>query len=103
MHAAASMDPRSVSPEQWEQISRVLIHLFLFTGLALNGALAFLLGHAIIPPLGGGPDAPQGFQSLRRVLYPVFAASLALTVYALARALSLALDVLRYIYPRFLI
>ena len=97
------MDPRPIGPEQWEQISRALIAGFLFAGLALNGALAFLLGHAIIPSLVSSGDAPHEAQRLRWILYPVCAASLALTAYALGRALSPAIDVLRQIYPRFLI
>lgn len=96
------MDPRPVGPEQWEQISRVLIGLVLFAGLAINGALAFLLGHAIIPSLEGS-DSGHGLRTVRRVLYPIAAVSLALTLYALGRALVTAVDLLRSIYPRFLI
>jgi hypothetical protein len=95
------MDPQVVSPEQWDQISRLMIYLFVFVGLAVNAALAFLVGHAIIPSLVGTADAPRELQALRWVLYPASAASLALTLYALGWAIYLAIVVLRQIYPRF--
>jgi hypothetical protein len=97
------MDPRLIGPEQWDQISRLLNNLFLFVGLAVNAGLAFLLGHAIIPSLVRTGDAPAEVMGFRRVLYVVFAASLALTLYALGRALYLAITVLQQIYPRFAI
>jgi uncharacterized membrane protein len=97
------MDPGLLGPEQWGQINRLLIHLVLFVGLAVNGAIAFLLAHAIIPSLVGSAEAPRQALAFRWVLYPLFAASLALTFSAFARALRSAIAVLQQIYPRFAI
>jgi hypothetical protein len=97
------MDPRPLGPEQWEQLSHLMIGLFLFAGLALNGGVAFLLAHAVIPSLVPEAHRAGGIRLIRWILYPVFALSLVLTFYALGRALALAIEVLRYSYPRFLI
>jgi hypothetical protein len=95
------MDPNVIRPEWWEAIGRALIYLYLFVGLALTGAFAFLLAHATIPSLVTSAEAPGAALAFRRVLYPVCAAALALAGYALAQALHVAVDVLRQIYPRF--
>ena len=94
------MDPQVVTTEQWSQITRLLIYLFLFTGLGLTSAFGFLLGHAIIPSLIASHDAPHALGTLRLLAYPIAAAALLLTVYALVRALGLAADLLLRIYPR---
>ena len=94
------MDPAVVRPEQWEQITRAMIHLYAFVGLALVAALAFLLAHAVLPSLVASHDAPEELGAYRRVLYPVSAVALLLTLYALGRALVLAVGALQAIYPR---
>ena len=43
------MEPGTIDAAQWGQISRALIYLFLFTGLGLTSAMAFLFGGAIVP------------------------------------------------------
>jgi hypothetical protein len=96
------MDPSVLGPSHWDQIGRAVTNLFLFVGLALNCALSFLLGHAIIPSLvGDDVEAAGRLRGIRRLLYVVAAASLALMLYALVRALSSAVDVLQRVYPRF--
>jgi hypothetical protein len=97
------MDPRLLGPEQWGQLSRLLVNLFLFVGLAVNAALAFLLSHAIIPSLVVSGDAPREIGVIRRLLYPIFLVSAVLTLYALSRALYLAVVFLQQFYPRFAI
>jgi hypothetical protein len=97
---ARVMDPQVVTAAQWAEISRLLIYLFLFTGLGLTSALGFLLGHAVIPSLTASHDAPPALASLRLLAYPIAAAALLLTLYALVRALGLAGDVVQAIYPR---
>jgi hypothetical protein len=94
------MDPQVVTLEQWSQISRLLIFLFLFTGLGLTSALGFLLAHAILPSLVASRDAPPALATLRLLAYPIAAAALLLTAYALVRALGLAGDLMLHIYPR---
>jgi hypothetical protein len=99
--ASENMDPRILGPEQWGLLSRLLPNLFLFVGLAVNAALAFLLSHAIIPSLMVSGDAPREVGLIRRLLYPIFVASLLLTLLALGRALYLAVVFLQQFYPRF--
>jgi hypothetical protein len=94
------MDPQPLSAADWAQVSRATIYLYLFTGLGLTSALGFLLGHAMIPSLVERRDAPNGLGSLRWVAYPLSAAALVLTLYALARALILTFGVLHGFYPR---
>jgi hypothetical protein len=95
------MDPLILGPEQWAQIDRALVYLFLFVGLAVNTGLSFLLGHAVIPSLAASADVPAALQSFRRVLYPVSLVSLLLTLYALAQAIILMVPLLQQLYPRF--
>lgn len=95
------MDPRIIGAEQWLQIQQALAHLVLFAALVVNGVLAFLMGHAVIPSLIVTGDAPQDIGRYRSVLYGVFAVSMLLMVYALVRALILAYQAIDFIYPRF--
>ncbi len=95
------MDPRSLGADEWGQISRLMVFLFLFTGLGLTSALGFLLGHAIIPSLVESRDVPRSANAVRWIAYPVSILALALTLYALTRALMLALAVMQSVYPRF--
>ena len=98
------MDPASIGPEQWDRIGRALVSLSAFVALTLTGGLAFLLGHGVVPSLAAGGDPrTDGAERLRSVLDPLFAISLVLALVALGRALVLAVDVLRELYPRFLI
>jgi hypothetical protein len=94
------MNPTNLRPEQWEQIARALIYLYAFVGLALTAAFAFLLAHAVLPSLITSRDVPEELGAYRRVLYPVFAVAVLLTLYALARALVLTVGVLQEFYPR---
>jgi hypothetical protein len=94
------MDPQVVTAEQWAEISRLLIFLFLFTGLGLTSALGFLFGHAVIPSLIASHDAPPALGALRVLAYPIAAAALLLTLYALLRAIGLAVDLMQRTYPR---
>jgi hypothetical protein len=97
---ADAMDPRLIDAQQWEQISRSLIYLFLFTGLGLTSAMGFLFGHAVLPSLIDSQDAPWSTSVLRWLAYPVSATALVLAALALARAVLLAVAVTQQIYPR---
>lgn len=97
------MDPAIVGAAQWEAIRQAVVSLVLFVALAINGALAFALGGAILPSLLGTAEAPGQVRVFRRVLYPLLAASVVLALVALARTLTLAASVLQQLYPRFLI
>jgi hypothetical protein len=94
------MDPQGIDAGQWALISRALIYLFLFTGLGLTSAMAFLLAHAIVPSLVDSRDAVPAVGALRWVGYPVSLIALFLAAYALVRALPLAASVMQQIYPR---
>jgi hypothetical protein len=97
------MDPRFLGPEQWDQISVLLAHLVLFTGLVINTALAFLLAYGIIPSLVNNTLATTDTLAFRRVLYPVFIVSGVLAAIALGRAIYLIVGVVSYLFPRFAI
>ena len=120
----AGMDPRVVDAGQWAQLGRAMQALYLFAGLALNGAMVFLLAHFVIggpksgtkaPDSGSGaPKSAMGASEgrggtagplavFRWLLYPVSVASLLLAAAALTLALSIAVDVLEAVFPRFLI
>jgi hypothetical protein len=94
------MDPQVIGADQWDQISHALIYLFLFTGLGLTSAIAFLLGHAVLPSLAQSGDTARVVSALRWMAYPVSLAALVLAAYALARGLVLATAVTQQIYPR---
>ncbi len=97
------MDPTALSPDQWGQVARAMLHLFLFLGLMINTGISFLLAHAVIPSLVTSGDALPEIQRFRRALYPISAASLLLTIFAFGRMLSFAVPTLQQIYPRFAI
>ncbi len=97
------MDPRVMGPEQWSQVSVALTHIFLFVGLAINTALAFLLGHGVIPSLVSNSYTPQSVLTIRRVLYPIAGISLVLALFALSRAISVIVAFLQQFFPRFAI
>jgi hypothetical protein len=94
------MEPAVVRPEDWQQIARVMVHLYAFVGLTLTAALAFLLAHAVLPSLVTSGDAPAELAGYRRVLYPLAGVALLLTLYALGRALALTVGALQQVYPR---
>jgi hypothetical protein len=90
-----------MTPPLWDAVSRALMNLFLFVGLAVNAGLAFLCSYAIIPSLVSTEDVPPPTLAFRWILYPVFGASLLLTLYALAQAVTLSIAVLQQYFPRF--
>lgn len=94
------MEPNPITAEQWDQISRALIYLFLFTGLGLTSAMTFLFGGAMLPSLVASRDVPSVLGALRYVMYPVAMLALGLAAYALIRALLIAIPVSQEIYPR---
>ena len=94
------MNPQPVTTDQWEQISRALIYLFLFTGFGLTSAMAFLFGRAVLPSLVASRDIHLTVGLLRWVAYPISAAALLLASYALLRGLQIGTQVALQIYPR---
>jgi hypothetical protein len=97
------MEPARLDAALWAQIGRVLDLLYLFAALSIAGATAFLLGRAIVPSLEMSGDAAGPLLVLRRAFYPLLGAALLLALLALARALLLAVALLRQLYPRFAI
>ena len=97
------MDPRFLGPEHWNMLSVALLHLFLFVGLVINAALAFLLAYGIIPSLVNNTLAAPNTLALRRVLYPVFVISGLMAALAFRNAIVLIVDLVTYFFPRFAI
>jgi hypothetical protein len=84
-------------------IDAVITHLVVFVSLTLCGGLALLLANAVIPALVSDASRSGLEAGLRRLWPPIAAAALLLALLALARAIALATEVLRYIYPRLLL
>ena len=96
-------DPRPLGPAEWTQIGQALVQLVLFVALAVNATVALLLGAAVLPSLVQSAEAPADLLRLRRVLVPIGLASAALMLLAFGRGLALAISVLQWMYPRFII
>ncbi|MBM2812040.1 MAG: hypothetical protein HW416_2799 [Chloroflexi bacterium] len=97
------LDPKFLTAEQWALLNLALGRLALFTGLAANAGLSFLLGHGVIPSLVANDVVPPEISSFRWILYTVSAASLVLTLYNLSRIIPIIVTVLQDFYPRFAI
>lgn len=102
----SDMDPLPLSPGQWDQLARLLVDVTAFAGLAITAAFAILLSRVVLPTFAD-EDADDaigaGIRTVRRLLYPVAAAATVGMVVALGRGLLLAVDLMRDVYPRFLI
>jgi hypothetical protein len=94
------MEPGTIDAAQWDQISRALIYLFLFTGLGLTSAIAFLFGGGVLPSLIESRDIAAFLNVLRWMTYPVAATAGVLAAYALIRGLLIAILVAQELYPR---
>jgi hypothetical protein len=94
-------EPQVLGAAEWQLIAVTMTSLFLFVALAIDAALAFLLGSAVVPSLLDSHDVPVGVRRLRGVLLPIGVVALLLTFVALGRALVLAAQLLHTIFPRF--
>jgi predicted ferric reductase len=94
------VDPRALGASDWSQIAHALTALYLFVALAVNAALALLLGVGILPSLVHSLHAPADVLRWRRVLVPVGLVSLALMLLTLAQAIGLAVGSIEQIFPR---
>jgi hypothetical protein len=94
------MEPGTLDAAQWDQISRALIYLFLFTGLGLTSAIGFLFGGGVLPSLIESRDVTALLNVLRWTAYPVAATAGLLAAYALIRGLLIAIPAAQEIYPR---
>jgi hypothetical protein len=97
------MEPALIQADGWDQLSRLMVYLFYFTGLGLTSVLAFLLAQAILPSLVGTSDLARVYVLLRWPLLVVMLASAGLSLYAFLSALGLAAAFLSAYYPRALI
>jgi hypothetical protein len=97
------MEPAIIQADGWDQLSRLMVYLFLFTGLGVTSGLSFLLAQAIIPSLTGTQDLAGGYRLVRWPLWLVMLLAAGLSVYALWSALDLATSFIASYYPRALI
>lgn len=95
------VDPRGLGPGEWQQIGRAMVALYLFVALALNAALAGLLGLAVLPSLAASAEVPVRVLRWRPWLLVLAGLSVVLMVLALVRGLGLASLTIQQIYPRF--
>jgi hypothetical protein len=95
--------PQVPGPEHWVLIEAALSHLLVFVSLALCGGLALLLANAVLPSLASESGRPAPAAGFRLIWLPLAVAALSLALLALGRAIVLAGEVLRYLYPRLLI
>jgi hypothetical protein len=95
------VDPRGIGPGEWQQIGSVMVDLYLFVALALNAALAGLVGLAVLPSLAASGEVPTGALRWRPWLLLLAGASVVLMLLALVRGLGLASLTIQQIYPRF--
>ena len=102
--ALTTIDPSRLAPAQWAAIANAVTYLVLFAAFVVAAALAFVLGHAILPSYASsaGP-LPSPTRIARPALYAVTAVGLLLAVWSLAQALRLAGSVITQYYPRFVI
>jgi hypothetical protein len=99
--SAAPVDPSLIDAAQWQQLARLLNDLYVATGLGITAAMAFLLGHAIIPSLAATADVPESAARFRWLFYPIFVVALGLASFALVRAFSQSLGFLDAFFPRY--
>ncbi|MEA2640014.1 MAG: hypothetical protein QOF51_1408 [Chloroflexota bacterium] len=97
------MDPRVLNSELWSALGLAISHLIMVVGFVANGAMAFLLSHAVIPSLQQSGEVPLETSIFRRILYPVAAISALLALYSFGRGIYLAVNVVMVFYPRFAI
>jgi DNA-binding transcriptional LysR family regulator len=95
------VDPRGLDPGEWQQIGRVMVDLYLFVALALNAALAGLVGLAVLPSLAASSEVAAGVLRWRPWVLSLAGVSVVLMVVALVRGLGLASVTIPQIYPRF--
>lgn len=97
------MQPSLIQAAGWDQISRLMVYLYLFTGLGLTAVFSFLLARAIVPSLVDSGAAPRLLLALRWPLLALFVAAAALATYACWTALGLAATFIEAYYPKVLI
>ncbi len=97
------MQPALIQPAGWDQIGRLMVYLYLFTGLGVTAVLALLLARGVLPSLVTSRDTPGQLLLLRWPLFGVMLVAAVLAVYACWMALQLAGSFLQAYYPRLLI
>jgi hypothetical protein len=97
------LDPQPLATADWAEIGAVLTYLVLGVALAVNAAAALLLSYAVLPSLAATADISPDLLWVRRLSVPIGLVAAALTLLALSRGLSLAVEVVQRIYPRFAI
>ncbi len=97
------MQPGLIQPAGWDQLSRLMVYLYLFTGLGLTSVLSLLMARAIIPSLVASGEIPRFVQPLRWPLFVLFFAAAGLAIYASWNVVELTMAFIKNYYPRALI
>jgi hypothetical protein len=97
------MDPAFVDAGTWIRIGQAVNLLYALAGLAIDGAVAFLLARAIVPSLAETGDLPPAALGLRRLFYPIFAVALLLAIATLWRVVVVVGRLEGQIFPRWAI
>lgn len=91
--------PDRISPNQWDDVTTILVWLWTFVGCMILFAGNLLLAHGIIPSLTSSRDLPMRFASLRPIFFAVSGAFLLVAIFCFAMFV-INLQVLYDIYDR---
>ncbi len=94
------MEPAFTSTADWNLIAAVVTSLAIFTGMALAGALTFLVAHAVVPSLVMTRQLLPSVGVIRIGLYAFALIASLVSAYALGQAVLLAIAVLSRLFPR---
>ena len=94
------MDPMTLGPSEWSEISKLLVNLWLAVLFVVIFATNMLLGHNIIPSLVAAGDVPHVVNRIRPLFYAVAIACFAAAVFFIVQVVGYA-GVLRRIYESY--
>lgn len=96
-------EPNVLHALGWDQLSRLMVYLYLFTGLGLTSMSAYLLGMGVVPSLASSGRVPAVYGLLRWPLLLVAIVAAALALYAFLSVMGLASVIEPAYYPRVLV
>ena len=63
------MDPKPITPAEWEAIRSAIIFLWIFVFFMVSTAFSFLLAHGVIPSLIASRHISQSVGKVRPLFY----------------------------------